>query len=92
MHVINKTVMYVGSEPVQQWAAALCGAVNNNAHWHVVIDLVTDHNKMSASMHDFVFVCKPTRKQLAKCKRDAIQQHEKDLAKFMKDYPHYFFK
>lgn len=60
------------------------------AQWAVAVDFIEDDNPMSASMHEYGFVTKPTAKQIRQCKRKALAKHVKDLSQFKRDYPHYF--
>lgn len=60
------------------------------AQWAVAVDFIEDNNPMSASMHEYGFVAKPTAKQIRQCKRKALAEHVSDLSQFKLDYPHYF--
>lgn len=60
------------------------------AHWCVTVELMVDDNPMSGSMFQYAFATKPTAKQVRQCKRKAVSEYERELAKFMADYPHFF--
>ena len=94
MRKINTSIMFFPADPVvttkvnkRDW---LLADMASPAQWCVAIDFVDDNNSMSASMHQYAFAAKPTAKQIRQCKRKAILEHERDLAKFMADYQHYF--
>ena len=94
MRVIKTSVMFFPADPVvltktnkRDWILA---DMASPAQWCVAIELVVDNNPMSSSVHQYAFTAKPTAKQIRHCKRLAISEHERELAQFMADYPHWF--
>ena len=94
MRTMNTQVMFFPADPVvitktnkRDWILA---DMASPAQWCVAVDLMVDNNSMSASMHQYAFTTKPTAKQVRQCKRKAVIEHERELAQFMADYPHYF--
>lgn len=93
MRTIKTSVMFFPADPVvvtktkRDWILA---DMASPAQWCIAVEFIVDANPMSASMHQYAFVAKPTAKQVRQCKRKAVIEHERELAQFMSDYPHYF--
>lgn len=45
------------------------------AHWYVGIEFLEDNKPMSASIHQYALVTKPTRKQLTRLMRKSLSEH-----------------
>lgn len=86
----NVSVMFIPAIKGQGFNFTKAPAFDQPAHWCVCIDFIEDNNPMSASMHQYAFVCKPTDKQLRKCKRKALAEHVSDLIQFKQNYEQYF--
>lgn len=94
MRVIKTSVMFLPADPFVVNEITKRNGFPDDliqpAQWCVAVELVVDNNPMSSSMHQYAFTAKPTAKQVRRCKRTAISEHERELAQFMADYPHWF--
>lgn len=86
----NVSVFFVPASASEGFTFNKAPVLDEPAHWAVFIDYIEDNNAMTASMHQYAFVCKPTAKQLRQCKRDAMTNHIAELAQFKLDYEHCF--
>lgn len=93
MRKMSTSVMFFNADPIVVCMKKDQGLYLDKpspAQWCVAVDFIEDNNPMSASIHQFAFVAKPTPKQISKCKRAALQTHIKELAVFKQDYPNFF--
>lgn len=90
MRDISVDIEYIPACNEDQDFGAFSANSGTPARWGVLVHCVDDNNAMSGSVQCFIFVCKPTRKQVRTSIRNGIKQHAAKLLQFKQDYPHYF--